>query len=195
MLLQTLGDQGDADQVLGELMDPERTHRSLGHAATYRWSCGPGQRPVVLRRPFLGLEPEPTRHRRLHLLGEVRDQPGGPGDQDEATHERGWEADVGERGAAGAGTVHRKELADRLRMRDLDRPKQPQVRTEHTLLAGDLVEPSRPRIAVAVDRMTEAGHPRTGADPIGDELRRRGGDSVVVTRRPSGHARSTASAR
>ncbi len=62
----------------------------------------------VLTRPAFDLEPERQADRLLRLLDEVRDQPRGAGDQDDAACARRWQPEVDERGAAGTRAVDRQ---------------------------------------------------------------------------------------
>ena len=96
------------------------------------------------------------------LLGQLADQPRGPGQQREAAQQLQRQVEVGERGAADAGAVERQRLPEHLRVHPADRLEQREVRTELPLLAGDLEQPRRARVAVLVHVVAQAGDEEPG---------------------------------
>src|SRR5215831_7576391 len=75
-----------------------------------------------------------VRDGRALLLGQLTEQPRGPGEQRETAQQLQRQAEVGEHGAAGARAVQRQRPAQNLRVDPADRLEQPQVRAVQALL-------------------------------------------------------------
>src|SRR5215470_11922011 len=86
------------------------------------------------------------------LFGDMAEQPGRPGEQRESSKQIGWQAKVGERGAACSCAIKRKSSSEHLRMHPADRLEQPQVRTAQAFGLSDLQEHRRPRVGDLVHR-------------------------------------------
>ena len=80
------------------------------------------------------------------LLGDLAEQPGGPGQQREAAQQLDRQAEVGQRGAADTGAVERQPAAEHLLVDAADRLEQPQVRPAQALLLGDPDQHRRARV-------------------------------------------------
>src|SRR5215510_4017424 len=74
------------------------------------------------------------------LLGDVADEARGSGEQRESSKQIGWQAKIGERGAAGSCAIERKSSPEHLRMYPADRFEEPQVRPAQAFGLGDLDE-------------------------------------------------------
>jgi hypothetical protein len=100
----------------------------------------------------------------LRLFGELCDESGGSGDQDEAAHAPRWDADVDEGGSPGTGAVDRQLTPGLLLVLVGDELEEPEVHTEEMFLGHELVEARHSRVLSAVERMSEAGDALAGSN-------------------------------
>jgi hypothetical protein len=93
--------------------------------------------------------------RSSQFLGQVAQQPGGPGQQGEPAQELGRQAQICERGTARTGAVKRQRAAKDLRVYPADRLEQAQMRPAQPLLVCDRQQRWRARVGDLVHRVPE----------------------------------------
>ena len=108
--------------------------------------------------------------RAAHLLGQVPDESGRPGQQREAAQDLDGEAEVAQDGAAGAGAVEGKRPAEQLRVDPPDRLEQRQVRSEQPFLVRDPQQHRRAWIPVLVHVVSQPGDVEPGRPLRRDRL-------------------------
>src|SRR4051794_29512310 len=127
--------------------------------------------------------------RSAQLLGEVAEQPCGPGEQSEPPQQLRGQTQVGECRATDTGAVQRQGPAEDLRVHATDGREQLEVRAADPRFVRDAVDDGRPRVAGLVHRVTETGHEPAGGLRLGDHLARKRVPVAVVSRQVAGAAR------
>jgi hypothetical protein len=91
------------------------------------------------------------------LLRDLAEEPGGAGEQGEATEQLDRQAEVGERSPTDTGAVERELPAEDLLVGAADRLEQPEVGAAQAFLVGDLDQARGTGILDLVDRVSQAG--------------------------------------